>query len=210
MHRESITSISQIKMSVILSVSLVSAKYQNIRNQVRHRFVSFPDFSVNPIFHGTIYLSPSSQRNDYQIRRQTPCENFATHHIRPERFCVRQSLVASTGERRVARSQIARLWKAALDAARIERKRNSGGSWHVSRLSVFTEIPCTLRPITFVTDYSTKVSHRARARTGVKTYPDKLHRANRQCSQMEPEARARLFKQRASRACGSHDHARNI
>lgn len=29
------------------------------------------------------------------------------------------------------------------------------------------------------------------------TYPDKLHRANRQCSQMEPEAH-RLFKQGAS------------
>lgn len=50
------------------------------------------------------------------------------------------------------------------NAERFERKRNSGGGWHVSRLSVFTEIPCTLRPITFVTDYSTKVSHRARAR----------------------------------------------
>lgn len=86
-----------------------------------------------------------------------------------------------------------------------ERKRNSGGGWHVSRLSVFTEIPCTLRPITFVTDYSTKVSRRARAQA--ETYPDKLHRANRQCSQMEPEAR-RLFKQEASRSCGFHDRTR--
>lgn len=86
-----------------------------------------------------------------------------------------------------------------------ERKRNSGGGWHVSRLSVFTEIPCTLRPITFVTDYSTKVSRRARAQA--ETYPDKLHRANRQCSQMEPEAR-RLFKQEASRSCGFHDCTR--
>jgi len=94
---------------------------------------------------------------------------------------------------------------AAPDVARTERKRNSGGSWHVSRLSVFTEIPCTLRPITFVTDYSTKVSHRAR---GTETYPDKLHRANRQCSQMEPEARARDSSNSEQAAlAGSHDHA---
>lgn len=83
-----------------------------------------------------------------------------------------------------------------------ERKRNNGGRWHVSRLSVFTEIPCTLRPITFVTDYSAKVSHCARTSRRTETYPDKLHRTNRQCSQMEPQAR-RLFKQEASALCGS-------
>lgn len=132
------------------------------------------------------------------------------HNIGRKCFCVHQSLLAVVWHRPVSEgwlnpeSRASASCDADLDAARIERKRNSGGSWHVSRLSVFTEIPCTLRPITFVTDYSTKVSHRAR---GWETYPDKLHRANRQCSQMEPEAGARLFKQRASRACGSHDHA---
>lgn len=100
------------------------------------------------------------------------------------------SCVASTGARGVARSRIA---SASCEAApgcgaHREKEKQRHGSWHVSRLSVFTEIPCTLRPITFVTDYSTKVSHRA---ARAETYPDKLHRANRQCSQMEPEARAR-------------------
>ena len=39
-----------------------------------------------------------------------------------------------------------------------ERRTGNRGGRHVSRLSVFTEIPCTLYPITFVTDYSSKVS----------------------------------------------------
>lgn len=82
---------------------------------------------------------------------------------------MRQSLAAVHGIDRRARggsipNRESASCDADLDAARIERKRNSDGNWHVSRLSVFTEIPCTLRPITFVTDYSTKVSHRARGR----------------------------------------------
>ena len=77
------------------------------------------------------------------------------------------------------------------------RKRNRRGR-HVSRLSVFTEIPCTLHPITFVTDYSLKVSsskmkrEREKEKGVERTQPDKLHRTNRQCSQMDPEGCHRL------------------
>jgi len=94
--------------------------------------------------------------------------------------------------------RVARFERRHLNAERRKKERNNGSSWHVSRLSVFTEIPCTLHPITFVTDYS-KVSHRARIGERTETYPDKLHRANRQCSQMELRAR-RLFK-----SYGFHD-----
>jgi hypothetical protein len=172
---------------------------QKYSNQV-WRFVLF---SVNVGFpHAFHFKSFQSTKRRSDSRTSVPW-NFISRRIAQrqfERFCVRQSLPKSTRER-VARFERSFAHGALMRRAP-GRKRNSVGSWHVSRLSVFTEIPCTLRPITFVTDYSTKVSHRARGR---KLTPDKLHRANRQCSQMEPEAR-RLFKQRASQVCGSHDH----
>lgn len=174
----------------------------------------FPVFPLTWFLATRFTLSPPSQRNAYRIRGQTPREILfcdVPHNIgRSVSACANRYWQPCGSIDRCERGGSIpnrvcelRLWQPGCGAHREKEKQRAGVSWHVSRLSVFTEIPCTLRPITFVTDYSTKVSHRARA----ETYPDKLHRANRQCSQMELEVRARLFKQRASRACGSHDRA---
>jgi len=97
---------------------------------------------------------------------------FAIYYTTSEHFLVRQSLLAVMWYRaekgkekeKTEEEKVARFERRHLNVKRREKERNSGSSWHVSRLSVFTEIPCTLHPITFVTDYSAKVSHRARMR----------------------------------------------
>jgi len=93
---------------------------------------------------------------------------FAIYYTTSEHFLVRQSLLAVMWYRpekeKTEEEKVTRFERGHLNVKRREKERNSGSSWHVSRLSVFTEIPCTLHPITFVTDYSAKVSHRARMR----------------------------------------------
>lgn len=182
------------------------ARYQNIRNQVRHRFALFPDFFVNPVSHGTFHFKflQSTKTPIGFVDKRSVKFYFVSYrkHRSDANRCWQCRVVWRRPERERGGSSIpnrvCELRGGLGCGAHREKEKYNGGSWHVSRLSVFTEIPCTLRPVTFVTDYSTKVSHRARA--WAETYPDKLHRTNRQCSQMEPEARARLFKQQASRA----------
>lgn len=133
----------------------------------------FALFFVNLLSRGTFHFkSFQSTKHRSDSRTNVPW-NFISRRIAQrqfERFCVCQSLPKSAKERGLPASSGADAHGALMRRAS-GRKRNSVGSWHVSRLSVFTEIPCTLRPITFVTDYSTKVSHRTRARARAETYP---------------------------------------
>lgn len=109
--RESIISISQIKI-LVASVSPAPGKYQNIRNQVRHRSASI--FPFNLISRGTFHFKSFQSTERLSDSRTNAPWNFIlrrTAQHRSETFLrapiVTGSRVASTGERGVAQSRIA-------------------------------------------------------------------------------------------------------
>lgn len=128
-----------------------------------------------------------------------------------ERFCVRQSLptVVQHRPKESGRIRTARLETTASAAEKEKQWRVVATSTYQhtylpSYLATYLPIYLSTARFSIIRIYGNSVHVTPdNFRNGLldesftpraETYPDKLHRANRQCSQMEPEAR-RLFKQ---------------